>query len=160
MKFNAKNPGDELPLLYLKQWWGPLRIRIHFRPDPVPDPAPYPDSTGTYQESIQTSKFLSHQSYFFIFTWKCVKYFFLVYTTLHSVSNDRIRIRIRWKFSGHGSATLSRVPTGTTLIWMLCRYDMYMFVIPFVGRADRLLSISLPTGWTDCPLGQPKHNIK
>ena len=37
------------------------------------------------------------------FTWKCVKalflkYFFLVYTTLHRQSTDRIRIR--WKFSG------------------------------------------------------------
>ena len=39
------------------------------------------------------------------FTWKCVKalflkYFFLVYTTLHCQSTDRIRIR--WKLSGSG----------------------------------------------------------
>ena len=33
-----------------------------------------------------------------------LKYFFLVYTTLHCQSTDRIRIR--WKFSGSGSATL------------------------------------------------------
>jgi len=36
------------------------------------------------------------------FTWKCVKplllkYFFLVYTTLHCQSTDRIWIRIHWK---------------------------------------------------------------
>ena len=39
------------------------------------------------------------------FTWKCVKplllkYFFLVYTTLHCQSTDRIRIQMRWKLSG------------------------------------------------------------
>ena len=45
------------------------------------------------------------------FTWKCVKplflkYFILVYTTLHCQRTDRIRIweriRIRWKFSRSG----------------------------------------------------------
>ena len=45
------------------------------------------------------------------FTWKCVKpqflkYFFLVYSTLHCQSTDRIRIR--WKFCGSGSATLEK----------------------------------------------------
>ena len=71
------------------------------------------------KESIQTSKFfhIKHISFdicmmiIFIwkmekFTWKCVKplflkYFFLVHTTLHCQSTDRIRIR--WKFSGSGS---------------------------------------------------------
>ena len=56
---------------------------VHFRPDPAPDPANQNfknrlrDPSGTYQESIQTSKFFSHQT-------QCVKplfikYFFLVY---------------------------------------------------------------------------------
>ena len=42
------------------------------------------------------------------FTWKCVKalflkYFFLVYTTLHSQSTDRIQIRLKFSGSGSGS---------------------------------------------------------
>ena len=44
---------------------------VHFRPDPDPENQkffyPDPDPTGSYQESIQTSKFFSHQSNFFRF---------------------------------------------------------------------------------------------
>ena len=120
---------------------------VHFWPDPDPANQNFknririPDPTGTYQNSIETSIFFSsHQSDFFWYlndeyfymkkieklTWKCVKalflkYIFLVYTTLHSQSTDRIRIRIRspWTFSGSDQKDPDAQPWCGTVRYLL-----------------------------------------
>ena len=74
------------------QQWDRVADPVHYRPDPAPDPVNQNFKTGSrillsLKESIQTSKFFSHQTYFFWyfewwlflsekmekFTWKCVK---------------------------------------------------------------------------------------
>ena len=108
------------PLRWVKHQLEPSRVAVladpvHFLPDP--DPANYLFKTGSrillaLKESIPTSNFFCTSNIFLLifewwiflsekmekFTWKCVKplcwtYFFLVYTTLHCQSTNRIRIR-------------------------------------------------------------------
>ena len=106
--------------------WHHCRVAdpFHFRPDPDPANQNFKNRIrillALTKNQFKNLKFFSHQTYVFLlifewwlflsekvekFIWKCVKplflkYFFLVYTTLHCQSTNRIRIR--WKFSGSG----------------------------------------------------------
>ena len=115
------------------------RIRIllaHFRLDPDPANQNFKTGSGSYWHSPGIKSLKSNMYIFFTsissdtwmmiflpekiekFTWKCLKalflkYLFLVYTTLHCQSTDRIRIR--WKFSGFcsGSGSFQKGPDPT-----------------------------------------------
>ena len=80
------------------------------------------------------------------FTWKCVKplflkYFFLVFTTLHCQSTDRIRIR--WKFSGSCSGSLQKGPDPDSDP-QPC-YSYIHFLYRYLCLSDQVLVRQLPS---------------
>ena len=129
--------------------------RVHFRPDPDPANQNVKIRSGSrillgLKESIQTSKFFSHQTYFFWFFWMMINFIWkngkihlkmcqtsikknvLVYATLHCQCTDRIwirwqffRIRIRPKSSGSGSDQKGLDPTGSGFATLIVAQDFF-----------------------------------
>ena len=83
-----------------------------------------------------------------------LKYFFLVYTTLHCQSTDRIRIR--WKFSGSGSGSYQKGPdsdpdpqpwvadSNPVLLCRSSRSKQILFLFIFSATSPRCLVLKFP----------------